>query len=133
MLRKSKVLAGLVIGLLLMTADGFGQWASAKEKMTPSLVISPMSGAPGTQLVFYGSGFGSEEEVRIILETNDVPYAFAKVGTGGIVKVNDDGAFRLAPRGGIPRVLLKPGVYTIEASGNQGSLATAPLEVLGQE
>jgi len=30
----------------------------------------------------------------------------------------------------IPKVMLEPGVYTIEAVGDKGSKATAPLEVL---
>lgn len=102
----------------------------ASEEQVPSFVVTPMSGEPGTKLTFYGAGFVPGEKVKIIMTANEVPYAFAQAGTGGFVTVNENGAFKLQPAGGIPTVLLKAGVYTIEAVGDKGSRATTPLEVL---
>ena len=100
-----------------------------------TLVVVPMSGEPETKISFYGSGFVPGEKVRIILTVDDVPLAFGSAGTaqpftgGGVVTANENGAFKLVPIGGIP-VSITPGVYTIEAIGDKGSKATAPLEVL---
>lgn len=116
-----------IIVLLLIA---FGSMVLASNLQVPSLVVVPISGEPLTKLTFYGAGFVPGEKVRVILTVDDVPFAFGEVGTGGIVTVNDYGAFKLQPRGGIPKVMLKPGVYTIEAIGDKGSRATTPLEVL---
>lgn len=102
----------------------------ASEEQVPSFVVTPMSGEPGTKLIFYGAGFVPGEKVKVIMTVDEVPYVFAEVGTGGFVTVNENGAFKLQPAGGIPTVLLKAGVYTIEAVGDKGSRATTPLEVL---
>jgi len=96
----------------------------ASEEQVPSFVVTPMSGEPGTKLTFYGAGFVPGEKVKIIMTADEVPYAFAQAGTGGYVTVNENGAFKLQPAGGIPTVLLKPGVYTIKAVGDKGSIAT---------
>ena len=116
-----------IIVLLLIA---FVSIVLASDLQVPSLVVIPISGEPLTKLTFYGAGFVPGEKVRVILTVDDVPFAFGEVGTGGIVTVNEHGAFKLQPRGGIPKVMLKPGVYTIEAIGDKGSRATTPLEVL---
>ena len=116
-----------IIVLLLIA---FVSIVLASDLQVPSLVVIPISGEPLTKLTFYGAGFVPGEKVRVILTVDDVPFAFGEVGTGGIVTVNEYGAFKLQPRGGIPKVMLKPGVYTIEAIGDKGSRATTPLEVL---
>lgn len=120
----------IILALLLIA---FNSVALAADLQVPSLVVVPISGEPLTKLTFYGAGFVPGEKVRVILTVDDVPFAFGEVGTGGIVTVNEYGAFKLQPRGGIPKVMLKPGVYTIEAIGDKGSRATTPLEVLEKE
>lgn len=118
----------IVIALLLIA---FTSVVLAADLQVPtSLVVVPISGEAGDKLTFYGAGFVPGEKVRVLLTVDDVPYAFGETGTGGFVTVNENGAFKLQPRGGIPKVLLKPGVYTIEAIGDKGSRASAPLEVL---
>jgi len=117
----------IILALLLIA---FNSVALAVDLQVPSLVVVPISGEPLTKLTFYGAGFVPGEKVRVIMTVDDVPFAFGEVGTGGIVTVNEYGAFKLQPRGGIPKVMLKPGVYTIEAIGDKGSRATTPLEVL---
>ena len=134
MIEKTKLLMILLGGLFLLVGGGFLQSAlGADQNVPPNLVVKPMQGEPGDQLTFYGSGFLPNEEVRVILESNDVPYVFGQAGTGGIVQANTNGAFKLTPRGGIPRVMLEPGMYTIYAVGNKGSKASAPLEVRSKE
>ena len=100
------------------------------EKSAPTLVVNPMSGKALTKLVFYGSGFLPDEKVRVIMEFDDVPYAFGTVGSGGVITVNGNGTFKLEPRGGIPKQYIEPGIYTIQAIGDKGSYATHPLEIL---
>jgi hypothetical protein len=116
-----------IIALLLIA---FSFVVIAADLQVSSLVVVPISGEPGDKLTFYGAGFVPGEKVRVLLTVDDVPYAFGETGTGGFVTVNENGAFKLQPRGGIPKVMLEPGVYTIEAIGDKGSRATAPLEVL---
>ena len=117
----------IIIALLLIS---FSFVALAADLQVPSLVVVPLSGEPGDKLTFYGAGFVPGEKVKVIMTVDEVPYAFAEAETGGFVTVNENGAFKLQPRGGIPTVMLKPGVYTIEAIGDKGSRATTPLEVL---
>ncbi|PKP60930.1 hypothetical protein CVT91_04130 [Candidatus Atribacteria bacterium HGW-Atribacteria-1] len=126
-MRYWKKLSILLILVVVVISIGM---VFASEKQVPSFVVTPMSGEPGTKLIFYGAGFIPGEKVKVIMTVDEVPYAFAVVGTGGFVTVNENGAFKLQPAGGIPTVLLKAGVYTIEAVGDKGSRATTPLEVL---
>ena len=134
MIHKTKLLMVMFVSLFLLIGGGLFQSASAADQdVPPDLVVKPMQGEPGDQLTFYGSGFVPHEEVRVILESNDVPYVFGQAGTGGIVQANANGAFKLTPRGGIPRVMIEPGMYTIYAVGNKGSKASAPLEVQSKE
>ncbi len=127
MMNWKKLSMFIIIALLLIV---FSSIALSSDLQVPSLVVVPISGEPLTKLTFYGAGFVPGEKVRVLLTVDEVPYAFGEVGTGGIVTVNEYGAFKLQPRGGIPKVMLKPGVYTIEAIGDKGSRATTPLEVL---
>lgn len=122
----------LITMFLVMAIFSVGMVLAAEEKV-PSLLVTPLSGEPGTKLVFYGAGFIPGEKVKIIMTVDEVPFAFAESGTGGFVTVNEYGAFKLKPAGGIPTVMLKPGVYTIEAIGDKGSRATTPLEVLEKQ
>jgi hypothetical protein len=129
-MRFLKKLSILLIVVVLMTAVFSVGMICASEKQEPSFVVTPISGEPGTKLIFYGAGFVPGEKVKVIMTVDEVPYAFAVAGTGGFVTVNENGAFKLQPAGGIPTVMLKPGIYTIEAIGDKGSRATTPLEVL---
>ena len=126
-MRYWKKLSILLILVVVVISIGM---VFASEQQVPSLVVTPISAEPGTKLIFYGAGFVPGEKVKVIMTVDEVPYVFAEVGTGGFVTVNENGAFKLQPAGGVPTVLLKAGVYTIEAVGDKGSRATTPLEVL---
>lgn len=117
----------VVVCLFALMAPAFA------EKANPTLVVTPMAGKAKTKLAFYGAGFVPGEKVRVIMEFNDVPYAFGTVGSGGVLEVSENGTFKLVPRGGIPKQYIEPGIYTIEAMGDKGSYATYPLEVLPNE
>ncbi|MDD3655294.1 MAG: hypothetical protein PHI72_00795 [Atribacterota bacterium] len=129
---RMKISVLLIFLVLVMTIISVGMVCAVEEKVT-SLVVTPINGEPGTKLTFYGAGFVPGEKVKVIMTVDGVPFAFAEVGTGGFVTVNEYGAFKLKPAGGIPTVMLKPGVYTIEAIGDKGSRATTPLEVLEKQ
>lgn len=129
-MRLWKKLSILLIVVVLITAVISVGMICASEEQEPSFVVTPISGEPGDKLIFYGAGFIPGEKVKVIMTVDEVPFAFGVAGTGGFVTVNKNGAFKLQPRGGIPQVMLEPGVYTIEAIGDKGSKATTPLEVL---
>ena len=109
-----------------------GPPGAASEIRAATLVITPMSGLAGkTKLTIYGSGFVPEENVRVILGIEGADIGLADRDTGGIVVADDKGAFKLKNRGGIPRKeVINPGVYTVKAIGDKGSMASAPLEVV---
>ena len=117
------ILSGLLLVLLPVVQSA--------EISPASIIIEPMSGPAGkTKLTIYGSGFVPGEKVRIILGIEGTDIALAAKGSGGVVKANQHGAFVLKPRGGIPRKsVIKPGVYTVKAVGDKGSVASAPLQV----
>ena len=103
----------------------------AAEVSPAKIVITPMSGLPKAKLTIYGSGFKSEEKVRVILSLEGFDLAWGGSGTGGFVTANEYGAFVLKPRGGIPALgVVQPGVFAVNAIGDKGSSATSPLEVL---
>jgi len=143
-LRFSRFLVCLVLGVVILLSGcagapgAVGPPGPAAEIAPTTLVIVPMSGQPKTGLTFYGSGFVPGEKVRVIQTIDEVPYSFGPAGSeeaftgGGVVTVNEEGAFKLISRGGIPKAIA-PGVYTVEAIGDKGSRATAPLEVLEKE
>ena len=107
----------LILVVLLLSMIPFVAQADEHEEEED---LFPLIG----ELVF------TEDGDIVFITVDEVPYAFAEAETGGFVTVNENGAFKLQPRGGIPTVMLKPGVYTIEAIGDKGSRATTPLEVL---
>ncbi len=96
-----------------------------------TLLVAPMSGKPATKLTLYGSGFIPGEKVRVILPLEGYDMVMAAEETGGFVVANETGAFVLKPQGGIPLAeVIQPGLYTLRAAGDKGSMATTPLEVL---
>ncbi|MDO8568645.1 MAG: hypothetical protein Q7R57_08015 [Dehalococcoidales bacterium] len=104
---------------------------STETNIAPAMTVSPMSGASGTKIAIYGSGFVKGEKVRVMLNIGGASFAMGTQETGGFATANDYGAFIVKPDGGIPAAaVLKPGVYTLEALGDKGSRASAPLEVI---
>ena len=84
-----------------------------------------MSGAPKGAVTFYGAGFQPGEMIEIIMVIDDVPTDLGRKPM--IKKANDSGAFKF--KGNIPRTAGE-GVHTVEAVGDKGTVAVAPLEVV---
>lgn len=89
-----------------------------------AVVIIPVSGLPRAPITIIGAGFVPGEIIEVIMVVDDVPM---DLGRRPMVKeANEQGAFRAT--GFIPRVA-EPGVYTITAIGDKGTIAVFPLEV----
>jgi len=132
MLRKIIIIVILTGFLLIFFQSQQKSPCQAAEISLATIIIEPMSGPAGkTKLTIYGSGFTPGEKVRIILGLEGTDIALATKGSGGIVKANQHGAFVLKPRGGIPgKKVISPGVYTVKAVGDRGSMASTPLHVV---
>lgn len=89
-----------------------------------SLVVTPVSGQPKTPITIRGSGFVPGEKIEVIMVVDGVP---TDLGEKPMIKeANDLGGFKTSSA--IPPQA-KPGVYTVKASGDKGTMAVAPLEV----
>ena len=102
--------------------------ATPAQVSRTSLYSLPMSGKGGEKITIYGSGFAPGEKVKLQLAVEGITLQFAVRETGGVVQASQYGAFVLIPSG-FP-LGVAPGVYTLEAIGDKGSRATAPLEIL---
>ena len=118
-----------IISVYLLLVAGALSCAGLQEKpgassLATSLVITPVSGLPGVVITIRGSGFIPEEKIEVIIVIDGVP---TELGEQPMVKqANEVGAFKTIS--GIP-IMTKPGVYTVKAIGDKGTLAVAPLEV----
>ena len=119
------------IGIVALTAclllGCAGGTTAIKTDEAAQIFISPASGKASSKITIYGTGFKPGEEIDIVM----VVGAGEKVGLGTekveAVRTNNQGAFTAKTA---IYVRAKPGSYTIEASGSQGSEAKAPLTVL---
>ena len=98
---------------------------SAPPADAASLTIKPNSGKVKAKLEFIGAGFKSGEGIEILMVLDDVPTDLGRKPM--IKKADDSGAFTF--KGNIPRTA-PPGKHTIEAVGDQGTVAEATLEVI---
>jgi len=89
-----------------------------------SLIVTPNSGPPGAKIAILGSGFIPGETIEVIIVVDGVPTELG--GKPMVKKANAMGAFKTSSN--IPS-LATPGVYTIEATGDKGTVAVAPLDV----
>lgn len=100
-----------------------------------SLVISPMSGVERDFITIYGAGFVPGEIIEVIMVVEGAPHKLARFPFGirgkFYLQANEYGAF-FATGSAIP-LGTPPGIYTVTARGNKGSIATFPVEVLEKE
>jgi hypothetical protein len=115
--------AGLALALSLLP---FGVLAFAQQ--AASFVVMPIGGAPKSAITFYGAGYAPGEVIEIIIVVDGVPTDLGRKPM--IKKANEFGAFKIM--GNIPRNA-KPGMHTIQAIGDKGTVAAAPLEVIKKE
>ena len=97
-----------------------------------NLVVATSSVCPGDQVEAWGSGFVPEEDVLVTLITGGDFGEFIV----GSATVGDSGAFAFdgpLDRRGNPQGLpdsVPAGLHTLDASGTEGSKATAPIQVV---
>ncbi len=89
-----------------------------------TLIVTPNSGFPQDKITILGSGFIPGEVIEVIIVVDGVPTDLG--GKPMVKKANEMGAFKTTSN--IPR-MAKPGVYTIKAEGDKGTMAVAPLDV----
>ena len=136
MIKHSLRLRFLQIFVLLIAISmiSFISLAVEPDQKTVQAVINvtPIKGEIGEKVNIYGAGFVPGEKVEIILQITNVSLRWAEANTGGVVIANELGAFKLVPRGGIPKAsqYVKPGVYVVKAVGDKGSIAVTPIEIL---
>lgn len=118
----------LFMGIMILMNSFSCATMMGKQTPPPNLVINPISGPPETSISIYGSGFIPGEKVEIIMVVDGVP---VELGSEPMIKeVNEMGAFKA--KSNIPRNA-KPGVYSIKATGDKGTISAAPLEVTKKE
>ena len=118
---------------------GVGACAPAEQAApTPgaTLLMIPPSATSGAKVSFYGSGFQEGEEIFLeIVNAEMKDMGTFNVHTGpppSCVVVNASGAWSSDDwnrGGGIIRAVL-PGVYTLRATGNKGTVATTAYIIL---
>lgn len=114
--------------LLLGLAGGFGCAGMGEKALSSqpaaSLVITPNSGQARSSIAIRGSGFVPGEKIEVLVEIDGVS---TELGEQPMIKeANQAGAFKTLSA--IP-MTAKPGVYTVRAEGDKGTVAVAPLEV----
>lgn len=95
-----------------------------EAKPAANLVITPISGLAKSIITIRGSGFVPGEKIEVIMVVEGIP---VELGEEPMIKeANEEGAFKA--KSGIP-LNAKPGVYSVKATGDKGTVAVAPLEV----
>ena len=97
---------------------------------TATIVVSPVAGLPKAKTYFYGSGFAPGEKIQLILRIEGTAIACGPKGGMAVIEANEYGAFSFSQ---LRHRAIGTGVFTLEATGDKGSRATAPYEVLAKE
>ena len=128
---RKRVAIAIVCGIVLL-ALAFGCTpASSPAETQPAptkLVIDPVYGKAKTNIDIYGVGFVPGENVRVEVLMSGVSIGIGKRGEESNI-ANEYGAFHF--KSSIPVAdVAEPGVYTVTAIGDKGSVAFSPLAVL---
>ena len=123
-MRRRVIIIGLLM-ILLALSFGCAKTTKPGEIGAPVLQITPTSGKAGTAIAIYGAGFVPQENIRVEVVMDGI-----SIGLGGEnLSANESGAF--SRKSNIPIApVAKPGLYGVKATGDKGSLAVYPLEVL---
>ena len=131
-----KRVATAVVCVTVLLALCFGcapAAAPVETQPATTIQITPVSGLAKTTLTLYGAGFVPGENIRVemVMLKDGTPVAI-NMGMGGARLqwvANEAGAITGQIR--IPHAYVaEPGVYTVKATGDQGSVAVCPLGVL---
>jgi hypothetical protein len=114
----------LLLGCIaLFACAGPGGKAMAPQPAA-SLVVTPNAGQVKSPIAIRGSGFVPGEKIEVLVEIDGVS---TELGEQPMIKeANQAGAFKTLSA--IP-MTAKPGIYTVRAEGDKGTVAVAPLEV----
>lgn len=118
-----------IIFIIFLLPAALGACASLMERTgeirpAANLVITPLSALPKSIITIRGSGFVPQEKIELLIMVDGVPI---ELGEEPMIKeANDLGAFKV--KSGVP-FNAKPGMYTVRAIGDKGTVAVAPLEV----
>ena len=127
-MRKKVTIIALVM-VLLALSFGCAPAAKPAETSAPVLVITPISGKAAASIKLCGAGFVPGENIRVEVRMGGLDLALGRDATAEKWVANEAGAI-----GGVIRVPMsfaaQPGVYTVQAVGDKGSVACYPLEVL---
>jgi len=122
--RLVKILGGcFLLAMASLSCAGL-QGKPGGEGPAANLVITPISGQAASVITIRGSGFIPGEKIEITTVVDGIP---VELGEEPMIKeANQAGAFKA--KSGIP-FNAQPGVYSVKASGDKGTVAVAPLEV----
>lgn len=113
--------------MLMVAAFALGVMAAcASPGKAAALVVDPSKGKPKTVITISGSGFKPDEVVDVTVETG--PGIINGLGTEKVDAIVADKSGAFSVKSGIP-VVAPVGEFTIEAAGDQGSVARHPLVV----
>jgi len=126
----------LICLLLLVPLAGCVRPIGLEDPPAPgraaSLVVHPMSGVERDFITIFGAGFVPGEIIEVVIVVGGVPTRLARWPFDRrdkfYLQANEYGAF-FATGSAIP-LDTPPGIYTITATGDKGSVATYPLRVL---
>ena len=125
----ARLKTGKIILAFFFLMAGMLSCAGLQEKAgapapAATLVVTPVTGLPGAVIAIRGSGFIPGEKIEVVMVIDGVP---TELGEAPIVKeANEMGAFKT--KSGIP-IMAAPGIYSVKATGDKGTMAVAPLEV----
>jgi hypothetical protein len=129
--RVAIVVVGVVI--LLVLSVGCTPAVAPAESQTAAIQIDPVSQLARKTTTLYGAGFVPGENIRVevVMLKDGIPVAI-NMGMGAAREqwvANAAGAIVGVIR--VPHATIAdPGVYTVTAMGDQGSIAVCPLGVL---
>jgi hypothetical protein len=121
-LRSLTIALAIIISMTALGCAAMQEKSPAKP--AASLVVNPNSGLPKAKIEILGSGFNPGEVVEVTMVVDGVPTELG--GAPMVKKANEQGAFKFTSN--IPG-MAQPGVYTITAEGDKGTVAVAPLTV----
>ena len=112
------------------TAGPTGPAGEPGSQATAMIVVSPVGGLPKATTYFSGAGFVPGEKIKLLLHVEGTTIMCGPKGGMAVIEANEYGAFSFSQ---LRHRAIEAGIYTLEAIGDKGSMATAPYQVLAKE